>query len=421
MEKKNSVPRVVVIGAGFAGLMTARNLAKAPVEVLLIDRSNHHLFQPLLYQVATASLSPADIAYPIRSALRYQKNAQVRMEEVTGIDKARKEVITKTETIWYDILVVATGARHSYFNHPEWERVAQGLKSIPDATAIRQKILLAFERAEIEPNPVERERLLHFVLVGGGPTGVEMAGAIAELSHRALASDFRHIDPKSARITLVEAGPRILAQFPADLSERATKSLTRLGATVRVNARAEKIDEQGIYIGGQLVGAANVFWTAGVEASPAARWLNATADKQGRVMVEPDLTLKEFPEIFVIGDTACVLGKDGKSLPGVAPVAMQQGRYVAKSIATRVKQQAPPPPFEYRDKGNLATIGRSSAVAEMGRIHLSGWLAWVAWLIVHIYYLIGFRNRVAVILEWAWAYLTFQRGARLIVGDPPAQ
>jgi NADH:ubiquinone reductase (H+-translocating) len=417
----NSQPHVVVVGAGFGGLSCVRALQGVPVRLTVIDRSNHHLFQPLLYQVATATLSPADIAVPIRHILRSEKNTDVMMAEVTAIEPSKKYLQAGGKEISYDYLVIATGAHHGYFGHEDWEKHAPGLKSIADATAIRQKILYAFELAEMEADPAKREELLTFVLVGGGPTGVEMAGAIAELSHRALAADFRRIDPRSAKIILVEAGPRILPPFPESLSLKAKETLERLGVDVWVNTKVEGVSATGVYIAGKLLPSRTVIWAAGVVASPAGKWLGVQTDRAGRVSVGPDLTVAKYPEIFVIGDTANSFDESGKPLPGIAPVAMQQGRYVASAIAARVSEEgASLKPFRYWDKGNLATVGRSSAVCDLGKLKLSGWFAWVAWLAVHIYYLIGFRNRLMVLIEWAWAYLTFQRGARLITGEVSA-
>ncbi len=396
-------------------MRTAQGLRGALACVTVIDRSNHHLFQPLLYQVATATLSPANIATPIRSILRKQQNAEVLMAEVTGIDPTRRLVFLGEKTLSYDYLVIATGATHGYFGHENWAKFAPGLKSIADATFIRQRILTAFEQAEMEADLEKRNSLLQFVLVGGGPTGVEMAGAIAELSHRALEADFRKIDPCSARVTLVEAGPRLLAAFPEDLSDKARRDLEKLGVTVLLSSRVDDVTAEGVWIGGKLLAAKTVLWAAGVVASPAGKWLNAEMDRAGRVKTLPDLALPGHPEIFVIGDTACVTGPDGKPLPGVAPVAMQQGNHVADLLKSRLEGKEDHSPFFYRDKGNLATIGRRSAVAAIGRWHLTGGVAWIAWLLVHIYYLIGFRTRLVVLIEWAWAYVFFQRGARLIV------
>lgn len=408
-------PHVVIVGAGFGGLRATQALARADVSVTVIDRSNHHLFQPLLYQVATATLSPAHIATPIRSVLRQQSNAEVLMAEVQGVDLDRKVVRTDAGERAFDFLVLATGARHAYFGNDEWEPYAPGLKSLADATTIRQKILTAFEKAETELDPQKRQSLLRFILVGGGPTGVEMAGAIAELAHRALASDFRRIDPAAAQILLVEAGPRILGTFPQTLSEKAKRSLERLGVKVLTNSRVEKIDGAGVWLAGKCLESTTVIWTAGVMASPAGKWLKADTDRAGRVKVGPDLSVPGRNNVFVIGDAAAALDAEGKLLPGVAPVAMQEGKYVARVIRGRLRGESNPAPFRYRDKGSLATVGRKAAVADLGKVRLSGLPAWVAWIVVHIYYLIGFRNRVVVMMEWGWAYLTFQRGARLII------
>jgi NADH dehydrogenase FAD-containing subunit len=409
-------PRVVIVGAGFGGLTAARDLARAPVDVTVIDRRNYHLFQPLLYQVATAALSPADIATPIRAILRHQKNASVLLGRAVGIDRKARELILDDRRVAYDYLVLATGARHAYFGNDHWEPVAPGLKKIDDATDIRRRILLAFEHAESATTETERHRLLTFAVVGGGPTGVEMAGAIAELAKMALAADFRAIDPRQARILLIEAGPRVLPAFPDKLSDIARKDLERLGVEVMTGAPVTHCDEHAVTVGSETIPCGCIIWAAGVAASPAAKWLGVEADRAGRVTVAPDLTLPGAPEIFVIGDTAHVTGADGKPLPGVAPVAKQQGAYVARVIAARVRGRPAPPGFRYRNLGNLATIGRKSAVADFGWITLSGRLAWFLWGGVHILFLIGFRNRLAVLLDWFWAYLTFQRGARLITG-----
>jgi NADH dehydrogenase FAD-containing subunit len=416
LESPSRKPRIVIIGAGFGGLNAAAGLAKTDASVTVIDRRNYHLFQPLLYQVATAALSPADIATPIRAILRHQKNAEVLLAKVERIDKDRREVVLENRRVPYDHLIVATGARHAYFGHDEWERYAPGLKKIDDATELRRRILLAFEEAEIAMDEADRRRLLTFVVIGGGPTGVEMAGAIAELAKMALARDFRHIDPRQARIILVEAGPRILPSFPPKLSAKAERALTRLGVEVRTGAAVTNCDAEGVQLGAERIESGCIVWGAGVAASPAAKWLGAEHDRAGRVMVGPDLTLPGHPEIFVIGDTALALGSDGKPLPGVAPVAKQQGAYVAKLIRARLEGRPEPKPFRYRNFGNLATIGRRAAVADFGWLRVSGRLAWVLWGLVHIYFLIGFRNRIAVLLDWLWAYITFQRGARLITG-----
>src|SRR5438270_610268 len=407
------MPRVVIVGAGFGGLRAARALRNAPVQVTVIDRQNHHLFQPLLYWVATAGLSPADICSPIRGILRNQKNAEVFMEEVTGVDVREQLVLMGDRSVPYDYLVLATGAHDNYFGHPEWEHYAPGLKSIVDATSIRRRILLAFEAAEMETDPQKIKQLLTFVLVGAGPTGVEMAGAIAELAHKALASDFRHIDTHLTRILLIEAAPRILAAFPESLARKTRRKLNRMGVEVMEGTPVTQVDERGMAIDGKRIDAHTVIWSAGVTASPAGKWLGAEVDRAGRVKVTNDLSVPTHPNVFVIGDTASVM-QDGKPLPGVAPVAMQAGRYVASLIAQRVIGKQEHAPFHYRNKGNLATVGRSYAIVEMGKLRLTGLVAWVIWLVVHIYYLIGFRNRLITMFQWAWTYLTYSRGARLI-------
>lgn len=413
-------PHVVIVGAGFGGLLAAQHLRTAPVNVTVIDRSNHHLFQPLLYQVATAGLSPADISAPVRSILRGQRNAEVFLAEVTGIDTAKQTVQVGDRAIPYDYLVLATGARHSYFGHDDWEPFAPGLKSIADATAIRRKILFAFEAAELTNDPVERRALLTFVVVGGGPTGVELAGAIAELAHKALIKDFRHIDPSTARIVLVEAQAEILTAFPAELAQQARKHLQRLGVEVRTPAAVAAVDAVGVMIGEERLAARTVIWAAGVQASQAGAWLHVPTDRAGRVLVGPDLTAPAHPNVFVIGDTATVSAQ-GKPLPGVAPVAMQQGRYVAQAIAARVAGQATTAPFVYRDKGNLATVGQAFAIMHKARFKISGFPAWLLWIGIHILYLIDFRNRLLVMMQWAWAYFSYSRGVRLIVSeDEPA-
>jgi len=409
-------PRVVIVGAGFAGLTAAKRLGKAPVRVTVIDRRNYHLFQPLLYQVATAGLSPADIATPIRGILRRQRNTTVLLGRVTGIDKKARFVELDDRRIPYDTLIVATGARHAYFGHDEWESVAPGLKKIDDATDIRRRILMAFETAETTEDEAERRRLLTFVVVGAGPTGVELSGAIAELARKALAADFRNIDPRATRVILVEAGPRVLATFPESLSAAARRALEKLGVEVRLGQPVTRCDGGGVTIAGDRIEARTILWAAGVAASPAAKWLEAEADRAGRVKVEPDLTLPDHPEIFVLGDTATVGDSDGKPLPGIAPVAKQQGRYAAEVIRSRLGGGSAPTIFRYRHLGNLATVGRKVAVADFGFARLNGRLAWLLWGVVHVYFLIGFRNRLAVLLDWLWAYLTFQRGSRLITG-----
>jgi NADH dehydrogenase len=412
-------PRVVVVGAGFGGLQAAKGLRDLPVEVTVVDRRNYHLFQPLLYQVATAGLSPADIAYPIRNILRDQANTQVLLGRVIGIDKAARTVETENRHIPYDFLILATGARHAYFGHDEWESVAPGLKKIDDATDIRRRILLAFERAETTHDEAARRRLLNFVVIGGGPTGVEMAGAIAELAHAALAEDFRAIDPREARIILVEAGPRLLPALPESLSAKAKAQLERLGVEVRLATKVVRCDEGGIGVQAkerdERIESGCIIWAAGVEASPAAKWLGVPGDRAGRVPVKEDLSVPGHPEIFVIGDTALALDKRGRPLPGIAPVAKQQGAYVARLLRLRLKGKAIAP-FAYRHVGDLATIGRKAAVADFGWIRLSGALAWFLCGAVHIFFLIGFRNRLAVLLSWLWAYATYHRSSRLITG-----
>jgi NADH:ubiquinone reductase (H+-translocating) len=408
-------PRLVIVGAGFGGLSLAKDLAGAPIDVTLIDRHNYHLFQPLLYQVATAALAPSDIAFPIRGILRRAANIRVELAEVSAVDTVRRLVVADGREVPYDLLVIATGARHAYFGHDDWAPFAPGLKRIDDATYLRQRILVAFEEAEVEPDEMRRRDLLTFAVVGGGPTGVEMAGAIAELAHKALARDFRVIDPRSARIVLVEAADRLLTAFPADLSEAARRALEKLGVEVRLGQAVTGCDAHGIAAGGERIEARTIIWAAGVMASPAGRWLGAETDRAGRVKVAADLSLPGHPDIFVIGDTAHVEGADGLLLPGIATVAKQQGHYLAKLVRARVAGKAIAP-FRYRDLGILATIGRSHAVARFGRIHIKGFIGWLVWLVAHIYFLIGFRNRLSVALDWAWNYVTFQRGTRLITG-----
>ena len=415
MKSSTPRPRVVIIGAGFGGLSAAKQLAGTPFDVTVVDQHNYHLFQPLLYQVATAALSPGDIASPIRSILRYKQNVSVVLAKVNGIDVGRKDVLAEGRRIPFDCLIVATGAEHAYFGHEAWAACAPGLKTIDDATYLRRRILLAFERAETEPNPAERRRLLNFVVVGGGPTGVEMAGAIAELAKRALAADFRAIDPRAARVILVEAAPRLLTPFDPSLSEAARAALAQLGVEVRLGTGVTECDGAGVTVGSERIETRTIIWAAGVKASPVAEWLGVVSDSAGRVTVAPDLSVPGHPDIFVIGDAALAAGDDGKPLPGVAPVAKQQGQYVAKLLIARAEGKSVPP-FRYRDYGMLAAIGRKRAVAHLGRIKLTGFVAWVLWSVAHIYYLIGFRNRLIVAMNWAWDYLTFQRGTRLITG-----
>jgi NADH dehydrogenase len=412
-----AVPNVVVVGGGFGGLWAARALRRAPVTVTLVDRRNHHLFQPLLYQVATAALSPADIAAPIRSVLRHQRNCEVMMGEVVDVDRSARQILLADGGVLpYDYLVVATGATHAYFGHPEWEPIAPGLKTVDDATEIRRRFLLAFEAAEQESDDEARRALLTFVIVGAGPTGVEMAGAVAEIARKALVRDFRHIDPRSARVILLEGGPRVLSAYDERLSAYAQGTLERMGVEVRTNSIVTNIEDGRVYVGDEVIRARNVVWAAGVTASPLGKKLDSPTDRVGRVQVEPDLSLPGDPRVFVIGDLAALAGKDGKQLPGVAQVAMQQGRRAAANIAADLRG-APRTPFRYRDKGNMATIGRRAALLDSRLVKLKGWVAWVVWLFIHIISLIGFRNRVSVFIQWAWSYVTWQRGARLITGD----
>ncbi|MFI5007646.1 MAG: NAD(P)/FAD-dependent oxidoreductase [Solirubrobacterales bacterium] len=407
-------PQVVILGGGFGGLAAARGLRRAPVRVLLLDQRNHHLFQPLLYQVATAGLSPAEIASPIRRILRRQENATVLLAHATAIDAERKRVLLADGEVAYDHLVVATGATHSYFGHDEWARFAPGLKTLDDALEIRRRALVAFEYAEREPDAEKRRQWLTFVVIGGGPTGVEMAGAFAEIARHSLARDFRRIDPRTARVILVEAGPRILSAYPSALSDKAARQLEALGVQVWTGAAVTSVDAEGVELGKERLAAGTVVWAAGVAASPLARTLNAPLDRAGRVKVAPDLTVPGRPEIQVIGDLASIEYR-GQPVPGVAPAAMQMGTHAAANIVSALRGE-PLQPFRYRDKGSLATIGRSRAVAVIGALKLSGFVAWAAWLLIHIFFLIGFRNRFVVLFNWAWAYLTFQRSARLIVG-----
>ncbi len=414
-------PNVVIIGAGFGGIEAAKALRRAPVNVTLIDRQNHHCFQPLLYQVATAALSPADIAWPIRHILRGQDNATVLMAEVVGVNTAERRVmLAGTDPVPYDALVIATGATHSYFGHDEWGQFAPGLKRIVDATRIRRNILLAFERAELTHDEAERKRLLTFAIVGGGATGVEMAGAIAEIARLTLLKDFRRIDPSSARIVLLEAGPRILPTLPPDLSDYAVRSLTRKGVEVKTSTRVTTCDPRGVDTDQGRIDAGTVIWAAGVKASPAATWLGVEADRAGRVVVGPDLAVPGRPDIFVVGDTALAKNANGQAAPGVAPAAKQMGRYVGKLIAARLAGKTLPP-FRYRHPGDLATIGRRAAVVQFNRIHLTGFVGWLFWSVVHIYFLIGLRYRFLVAFMWLWDFVTFHRGARLITEVPPQQ
>ena len=408
---------VVILGAGFGGLYAARALRRAPVRITLIDRRNHHLFQPLLYQIATAALSPSEIAAPIRSILRRQKNTTVILSEARSIDSRRKVVILSDGEIPYDFLIVATGATHSYFGHDEWVKHAPGLKSIEDALEIRRRVLLAYEAAELEPDPERRREWLTTVIVGAGPTGVELAGALAEISRHSLAHDFRNIDPTQARILLLEGLPRVLPSYPPVLSAKAEQQLARLGVEVRTGASVRHIDEHGVSLDDERIAAGTVLWCAGVAASPLARSLGVPLDRAGRVLVRPDLTLPGRDDAFVIGDLAAV-EQDGKWVPGVAPAAVQEGRHAARNIVRSLRGEAYAP-FRYADKGSLAIIGRFAAVAHLMGLKLSGPIAWLAWLAIHIFFLIGFRNRFIVMFNWAYSYLTFRRGARLITGASP--
>jgi len=410
------LPSVVIVGAGFGGLQAAKQLANAPFKVTVIDRRNYHLFQPLLYQVATAALSPADVAAPIRGILRNAQNCEVMLAKVTGVDPAAQVVETDRGPVPFDYLVLATGARHAYFGHDEWEDAAPGLKKIEDATELRRRILIAFERAETERDPEERKRLLTFVVVGGGATGVEMTGAIAELAMRALPTDFRNIDPRDARVVLVEAGPRLLPVFDPKLSAYAKTALEAMGAEILLGEAVTDCDESGVALGTERIDARTIIWAAGVRASPAGKWLGAETDRAGRAMVGPDLSVPAHPDIFVLGDTALLKDGSGKPLPGVATVAQQQGSYVAELLKARVRGRTIPP-FRYKDPGILATIGRNRAVAQIGKLKFTGLAAWMLWSMVHIYGLIGFRSRFVVALSWLWAYLTWERGTRLITGS----
>lgn len=419
-------PHVVIVGAGFGGLYAAKNLGNKPLRVTLIDRKNHHTFQPLLYQVATAGLSPGEIAMPIRGILSKYRNVEVLLGEVSDIDLKNKTLHLppnelagdpgERSEIPYDYLILATGASHNYFSHPEWAPLAPGLKTIEDATEIRRRVFLAFELAERSARLEREQGPINFVIVGGGPTGVELAGTLVEIARRVLASDFRHINPARTRIILVEAGPRVLAAYPEDLSHSAERQLRKLGVEVMVNAMVTNVAHDHVEIGNQKIPSAVTLWSAGVAASSLGRKLGVPTDRAGRVLVDPDLTIPGYPNVFVIGDLASVKQKSGTLVPGVAPAAIQMGEFAAKAVLNDLKGK-PRKHFEYWDKGSLATIGRAAAVANLGRIHLSGFLAWLSWLFVHVFFLIGFKNRVLVLLEWAWSYFTFQRGARLITGN----
>jgi NADH dehydrogenase len=418
-------PQVIIIGAGFGGLEAAKKLACRDVRLTIIDRTNYHLFQPLLYQVASAALSPADFAAPIRGILSICRNVDVVLAEVESVEVETRKVKTNDRVFDYDYLIIATGARHSYFGHDEWEKLAPGLKSLEDAVELRRRILLAFEFAEKTKDDVERQAAMTFVVIGGGPTGVEMAGAIAEISRYTLAKDFRHIDPSKARVILIEGAPRLLAAYPPDLSESARKQLVELGVDVRIDARVTDITESGVRYDSEFIPCRVKIWAAGNTASFVGKTLIAPVDRVGRVIVNDDLTIPGHPEVQVIGDLANFSHQTGEPLPGVSPVAMQQGRHAARNILRMIRGEKPTP-FRYFDKGSMATIGRNKAVADLKVFHLSGLPAWLTWLFVHIIFLVGFRNRVLVLLQWAWAYLTFDKGARLITRNfqsehrPPA-
>jgi NADH:ubiquinone reductase (H+-translocating) len=414
MEK--NTPHVVIIGGGFGGLMVARKLARSPVRITLIDRKNHHTFQPLLYQVATAGLSPGEIAAPLRWILRGRPNIQVLLAEVEDFDLSRRVVKLSDEEIPYDYLIVAAGASHAYFGHDEWEPFAPGLKTIEDALELRRRILLAYELAERRAANGEEELPLNFVVVGGGPTGVELAGTLAEIARNVLANEFRSIDPKRTRILLLEGGPRILPAYPEDLSQSAADQLKRLGVEVHTSTLVTGIEPAEVRIGEARIPAAVILWAAGVAASPLGKKLGVPVDRAGRVLVNPDLSIAGHPEVFVIGDLAALKDEHGKLLPGVAPVAMQEGTATAKNIQRDLQHESRKK-FHYVDKGSLATIGRAAAVADFGKFHVSGFIAWLSWLFIHIFFLIGFRNRLIVLIQWAWSYFTYERGARLITGD----
>src|SRR5438067_244291 len=416
----NSKPHVVIVGAGFGGLEAAKKLACKDVRVTVIDRTNYHLFQPLLYQVATAALSPADIAAPVRAVLSKCRNVEVILAEVQSVDVDAKKIKTVDLDIDYDYLILATGARHSYFGHDEWEKLAPGLKSLEDAIELRRRILLAFEYAEKITDEAARRAALNFVIIGGGPTGVEMAGAIAEISRHTLAKDFRHINPSEARVILIEGEPRLLAAYPEDLSASARKQLMDLGVEVRTGARATNLNETGVQVNGEFIPCRVKIWAAGNKASFVGKTLGVPVDRAGRVIVNEDLTIPGHPEVQVIGDLANFSHDTGHPLPGVSPVAMQEGRHAARNVLAIMKGRKPHP-FRYWDKGSIATIGRNKAVADLRFIHLSGLPAWLAWLFVHIIFLVGFRNRLLVLLQWAWAYFTFDKGARLITRNFQAE
>jgi len=413
MSDRDRRPHVVIVGGGFGGLYAARALAGRPVRVTLLDRRNHHLFQPLLYQVATAALNPSDIAMPLRSILRRAANVTVLLAEVEAVDLAARRLVLDGDSLEYDALVLAAGAGHSYFGHDDWEALAPSLKTLEDALEIRRRVLVAYEEAEREEDRAEQRALLTSVVIGGGPTGVELAGALAEISRETIARDFRLIDPTKARIVLLEGGPRVLAAFPDPLPARAAAALTRIGVEVRTGATVTRVTPDAVWIGGEQIRARTVLWAAGVSAAPLTRTLGVPLDRAGRVLVERDLSIPGHPEAFAIGDVCAFTDDAGHPLPGLAPVALQQGRAAARNVLHRLAGE-PTEPFRYHDRGSMATIGRAAAVAVVGRFRLSGLVAWLAWLFVHIAFLIGFRNRFLVLFQWAWAYISWQRGARLI-------
>jgi NADH dehydrogenase len=412
----NPKSRVLIVGAGFGGLNVARSLASGPVHVTIVDRKNHHTFQPLLYQVATGGLSPGEIAAPVRGVFRGDPNVVTLLEEVEGFDLDRRVVKTAEQQLPYDYLVVAAGATHAYFGHDDWEPYAPGLKTIEDALEIRRRVLLTFELAERQALSGAADEPLNFVVVGGGPTGVELAGTLAEIARHVLAREFRSIDPARARIILLEGGPRVLPAYPDDLSRSAEEQLRHLGVEVRTNALVNLVEPGAVRYGDTRIVAPVILWAAGVAASPLGKKLGSPCDRPGRVLVQPDLSIPGHPEVFVIGDLASLKDEHGQQLPGVAPVAIQEGRYVAKTIRHDLAGE-PREAFHYWDKGSLATIGRNAAVAQFGKIHISGFVAWLSWLFIHIFFLIGFRNRLLVFIQWFWSYATYERGARLITGD----